>query len=143
MSLKLNCQRSVARCKSKAPEAQLASGAFNSVLECVGFDKGFELSFKHSLKRARGGLPALGRGACESLSDIVEPLMGEIHVHSVHNRNLVIKDYVGIIRHPVWNRILSLKQVDDMVINANIADISNVHLTAPFTIMCLFYHYKL
>ena len=55
--------------------------------------------------------------------DVVQPFMGEISVHRVHNGNFVIHDDIGIIRHAIGNVILSLKKVHLMIVDTDIADI--------------------
>ena len=61
--------------------------------------------------------------AFQRFREIVQPFRSEMPVHAVHHGNLPVQDYIGIICHAFRNNILSLKQVDLMVIDADIADI--------------------
>ena len=54
---------------------------------------------------------------------IIEPLMREILIDRIHDRDLIIRDHIGVIRHTVRHHILALKKVDIVVIYANILDI--------------------
>ena len=52
----------------------------------------------------------------QDLLDIVQPFMSKVGIYGVHNRNFIIQDYIGIVRHSVWNLILSLKQIYLMIV---------------------------
>ena len=54
---------------------------------------------------------------------LVQPFMGKMLVHRVHNGNFVVLDHIRIVGHAVGHRILALKQVQLMVIHADVADI--------------------
>ena len=54
--------------------------------------------------------------------------MGKSCVYGIHNRRLFIADHIGIVTHPIRNLILSLKQIDAVVIHACIDNVSgNFH----------------
>ncbi len=52
---------------------------------------------------------------------IVHPFMCKIAVNRVHNGNLLVKNQIRIIRHAVRDDVLSLKQINIMVVDADIA----------------------
>ena len=60
--------------------------------------------------------------AIQNLLNIVKPFVGKVCVYSIHNCNLVVQDYIGIIRHSIGNLVLPLEQVNLVVINAYIFD---------------------
>ena len=65
--------------------------------------------------------------------DIIQPLMGKVCIHRIHNGDFFIHDDIRVIRHTVGNHILSLKQVHIMIIDTNIADIfCNFHCVSPY-----------
>ena len=55
--------------------------------------------------------------------EIIQPLVGEPDIHRIQHRNLLIHDDVGIVRHSVGDPVLTLEQVDFMVVNAYVANI--------------------
>ena len=66
--------------------------------------------------------------AAENGLEVSQPLFSEVLVNSVHDRDLLVHDDIGIVRHSERNHILSLEQVYLMIINANILDvICNLH----------------
>ena len=75
-------------------------------------------------------LPAVQRGF-----QIIQPLFGEILIHRVHNGDLFIQNDIRIVSHAVGDGVLSLKQVDFMVIYTNVANIvGNGHSASPSVI---------
>ena len=53
-------------------------------------------------------------------------------VNGVQDRNFLIHDHIRVVCHSVWNNILSFKQIDLMIVYANIANIiRNMHLLFP------------
>ena len=44
-------------------------------------------------------------------------------IDSVHDRDLIINDHIRIVRHTVRHDILTLEQVDIVVIDADVLDI--------------------
>ena len=81
----------------------------------------------HVLNHQIVRLPAVQDGL-----QIVQPLVGEIPIHGVHNGDLLVQNHIGIVGHAVGNHILSLEQVYLMVVNAHIADIlGNCHRYSP------------
>ena len=70
----------------------------------------------------------IGRAISQLALDIVKPLMGKPCVDRVHDRNFCVNDNIRIVRHAVFNDILTLEQVDIMVIHAHISDVfCNLH----------------
>ena len=59
----------------------------------------------------------------QHLCKIIQPLMREVNVHGVHNRNLLIHDDIGVVSHTVRYDILSLKKVHLVVIDPHISDV--------------------
>ena len=70
--------------------------------------------------------------ALEHILDVVQPFMGEILVHRIHDRDLFVQNHVGIVGHAIGNPVLTLKQVHLMIIDTHIANIiRNVHNPSP------------
>ena len=65
----------------------------------------------------------IGLFAAESRVEISEPLVLKVAVDRVHYSNLFVKDHIGVVRHTVGHVILTLKQVDLVVVNADIPDV--------------------
>ena len=66
--------------------------------------------------------------AVQDFLQITEPLIGKFHVHSVHDSDLLVHDDIGIVCHAERDNILTFKQVDLMIIDADILDrICNLH----------------
>ena len=49
--------------------------------------------------------------------------MGEMLIHGIHHRDLLIQNHIGIIGHTVGNHILAFKKVNLMIVDTHIADI--------------------
>ena len=79
--------------------------------------------------------------AVQRSSKVIEPLMRKIAVNGIHDGNLLIHDDIRIIRHAVRDVILPLKQIDLMVVDADIADVGcNIHCNTPLLyIFCCFF----
>ena len=60
----------------------------------------------------------------EDISDVLEPLIAEIHVHRVPDGDFVTWNQIGVVGHPQRNNILPLKKINLMVIHADIPDVS-------------------
>ena len=56
--------------------------------------------------------------------EIIQPQVKEFGVHRIKDGNLFIQDRIGIVSHAIGHRVLALKQVDLVVIDAQIADIA-------------------
>ena len=70
--------------------------------------------------------------AAKHTSKVVQPFMGEVSVHRVHDGDLFVKDHIGIVCHSVGNHILTLKEVNLMIIDTDITNvICNFHLFTP------------
>ena len=65
----------------------------------------------------------VGLSVAESVLEVVEPLVGKVAVNGVHDGDFAVKDHVGVVRHAVGNVVLTLKQIDFVVVNAHIADV--------------------
>ena len=61
--------------------------------------------------------------AVQLRADIVQPFIPETDVDGIEESRLPVKDQVGIVSHAGRNDILSLKEIDLMVVDADIADI--------------------
>ena len=58
----------------------------------------------------------------KGLGQVVQPLVCEVDIHGIHNRNLIIKDDIGIVCHSVRYIVLTLEKVDLMVVDTYIDD---------------------
>ena len=72
----------------------------------------------HMLDHQIVGIPA-----AQGILNVVQPFVGKILIHGVHNGDLLIHDGIGIIRHTVGDDVLSFKQVDLMVVNADVLNV--------------------
>ena len=63
------------------------------------------------------------RSACKSPLEILEERQSLSVIDGVHNGDLLIRDQIGIVGNSVWNGVLPFKQIDVMVIGANIKNI--------------------
>ena len=61
--------------------------------------------------------------AAQRLIKLVQPFAGEALIDGIHDGNFFIEDDVGIIGHAVGNGILSLKKINIMIVNADVADV--------------------
>ena len=61
--------------------------------------------------------------ASEGALQVVQPLVGEMLVHGVHDGHLFIQDNIGVVAHAVGHLILALEQVHLMVVDAYVQDI--------------------
>lgn len=61
---------------------------------------------------------------------IIKPFVGKARVHSIKHSDFFVENYIRIIRHSVWNFVLSFKQIDLVVVDADITDvIGNCHIS--------------
>ena len=79
--------------------------------------------------------------------DVVQPLMGEMSIDGIHNSDFFIKDHIRIIGHAIRYNILSLKQINLMVIDTYISDIvCDFHKNSSFPAvrfhLSVLYHIK-
>ena len=82
----------------------------------------------HVLHHQIVGLPAPQDGL-----NVVQPLVGEVLIHRVHNGDLLVQDDVGVVGHAAGHLVLPLEQVHLMIVDAHIANIiGNKHKQAPF-----------
>ena len=65
----------------------------------------------------------VGLSVAESFLEVVEPFVGELAVNGVHDRDLPVDNHIGVVRHAVGNDILTLKQVNFVVVHADITDV--------------------
>ena len=65
----------------------------------------------------------VGRALAQRGGDLGDPLVGEVGVHAVHHGDLFIADQVGVVRHAVGHIVLPLKQINEMVVDADIQNI--------------------
>ena len=54
---------------------------------------------------------------------IVQPFVGEMLVHGVEHADLFVQHDVGIVAHAVGHDVLALKQIDGMVVHADVDDV--------------------
>ena len=75
----------------------------------------------------------IGGTASQHALDVVQPLVGEAGVYGVHDGDEVVQDDVGIIGHAVGNNVLALKQIDVVIVDADVADIGgDLHSNPSF-----------
>ena len=68
--------------------------------------------------------------ALEDGFDVVQPLVGEVAVHGVHDGHLFVQNDIRVVGHAVGHHILALKQVHLVVVDADVTDIvGNGHST--------------
>ena len=65
----------------------------------------------------------IGLSVADHGLEVIEPLLAEMLIDGVHDRDLFVDDGIGIVRHTVGNDILSLKKIDIMIVDADILDI--------------------
>ena len=83
------------------------------------------------------------RASAERLSDMLQPFPGKMPVHAVHHRDLSIHNRVGVVRHAVWHGVLPLKQIDFMVVDADVPDVAclvHVHHSSCIPLRSSFCH---
>ncbi len=77
----------------------------------------------------------IGFTAIECIFEIIEPFLGKAAVNGIHDGNFIIKDDIGIVGHAVGDDILSLKEINFVVIHTHIADsIGDIHKASSFAI---------
>ena len=74
----------------------------------------------------------VGRTTRKSILQIVKPLVGEACVHGVNDGYLLVKNDVGVVRHSVGDGVLTLKQIDSVVVYADVLNILANHRRDPF-----------
>ena len=68
------------------------------------------------------------RSAAERSLQVVQPFVGELGVHRVKHGDFFIEDHIGVVRHPVGDDVLPFKQIQLVIVDANVADVvGNVH----------------
>ena len=60
-------------------------------------------------------LPAAKRGV-----KVVKPFLCKMSVHRVHNGNMLVHYSIGVVAHSVRDYVLAFKQVNIMVVHADI-----------------------
>ena len=65
----------------------------------------------------------IGLSVADHGLEVIEPLLAEMLIDGIHDRDLFVDDGIGIVRHTVGNDILSLKKIDIMIVDADILDI--------------------
>ena len=74
----------------------------------------------------------IGISVSQRILEIIQPFVGKVNINSVQNGDFLVNNHIGIVRHSVGNRILTFKQVNSVVIDADIlyimCNIHNIHL---------------
>ena len=65
----------------------------------------------------------IGLSAVKDGRQICEPLFAEAGVHCVHDSDLLVHNDIGVVCHSVGYDILSLEQIDLMIVNAYVFDV--------------------
>ena len=64
--------------------------------------------------------------------DVIQPLVGEVLVHGVHDGDLLVDDGIGIVGHAVGYDVLTLEEVHLVVVNADLLDVvGDMHSHSP------------
>ena len=71
----------------------------------------------------------VGRATVEHGLEIAQPLVNKMSVDSIGNSHFIGKNHIAVVRHAVFTHvILALKQVNVVIVDANVADIlGNLH----------------
>ena len=59
----------------------------------------------------------------QGVLQIVQPLVGEMLVHGVHDGHLLVQDQIGVVAHAVGDLVLALEQVHLVIVYADVQDI--------------------
>ena len=65
----------------------------------------------------------VGLASAQRVLKIVKPLVGKGGIHRVHNGDLLVRDQIGIIRHAVRHYVLTLKEINGMIVHTNVSDV--------------------
>ena len=65
----------------------------------------------------------IGLALTQRLVQIVQPLKLKVAVNRIHHGDFLVTDHIGVVCHAVGNHILTLKQVDFVVVHTNIDDV--------------------
>ena len=78
----------------------------------------------------------VGRFALQCIFNICQPFTYFVCVYGIRDRNLLVKNHVGIVRNSVRNLVLPFKQINLAVIHSNelnvFTKIQNVHKCLQF-----------
>ena len=71
----------------------------------------------------------VGRATVERSLEVAQPLINKMSVDGIGNSHFIGKNHITVVRHAVFTHvILTLKQVDVMIVDADVADIlGNLH----------------
>ena len=71
----------------------------------------------------------VGRATVEHGLEVTQPLVNKMSVDSICNSHFIGKNHIAVVRHAVFTHvILALKQIDVVIVDANVADIlGNLH----------------
>ena len=68
----------------------------------------------------------------QNFGNMGQPRIGEVGIHRVHNGGLFVPDQVRVIRHTAAHAVLPLKQIDLVVVDANICNVlRDFHVGIP------------
>ena len=62
----------------------------------------------------------IGRALAQRSGDLCDPFVGEVGIDGIHDGNLVVADQIGVVGHTVGHVVLALKQVNNVVVDADI-----------------------
>ena len=125
--------------------------------EIGNHNKGFGICHNHSLRINLEEILNIGRmirlhmlhdqiirlSSIQGFLYVIQPLMGKILIHRIHNCYFFIPDHIGVVAHPIGNRILPLKQINLMIIDACINNIiCNIHRFCPPLFYAFFAYLK-
>ena len=108
-----------------------------TAVEIFHHGEGFGGSHDHSLRvffhkeRDIGGMirfhmlddQVIRRPPVQGFLQVAKPFIPEMFFHRVHDGNLIIQNYIGIIGHAQGDNILAFEKIDLMIVDTDIADI--------------------
>ena len=65
----------------------------------------------------------IGGSVAQRVLNIIKPLVGEVGIHGVHDRDRLVDDGIGVVSHAIGNLVLTLKEVHAVVVYADIANV--------------------
>ena len=59
----------------------------------------------------------------QHLLHILQPFVAEARIHRIHHSDVIVQNHIRIIRHSVFDNVLTFEQVDVVVVHADIGNI--------------------
>ena len=64
----------------------------------------------------------VGALASKGLGQVIQPVVGKVDINSIHYRDFIVKDDIGIVCHSVRHIILTFEEVNLMVVDTDVDD---------------------